>query len=1190
MHLKTLKIVGFKSFKDAINLEFSKGISAIVGPNGSGKSNITDAIKWVLGEQSIKSLRGKKMEDVIFSGTEKRPPSAYAEVVLVLDNTDGTLLDYTKYIEIGRKLYRSGESDYRINKKTCKLRDVQSIFMDTGLGKNGYSLISQGGIEKIVGSSPAELRAIFEEAVGIVSYKNKKNDAEKKLEHTTDHIDRLNDILQEIKKQMGPLRKQSEKAQIYQELYEELKILDIALFYEQTNEAMKNICDFKNELDEQVNRCEKNKQEIDEIDKKYQAITIENRMLTRLNEESQKERHAIKNKLEYFQKETIRSSSQREANRISQERLKSEAKNIESDGRKKQQLIAEQIDELEKTSEKFEVIQEKQKLKKLVLEKLLAKEKLEKNRLKQHQEKVIGNEKRKEGLIERRLQLRSDIQNVTTQLNLLEEEIKKIQKQELDSQRNYKVIESKLNDCIIKKEHLSGVQKKARIIHSETEKKQQEVVDEIQVVSNIIKINQSKVDYLKNIQEGYKDYFPAIQKIMTSEKELGDAHHQVYGPVGELFTTKKRYLRAIDVALGGKSQNIVVSNVAIASQCINLLKKERLGRATFLPLDNLRNSIIDQTTLAKIKEMDGVEGLASDLVETKSEFFKCAQNLLGRSIVTDSFKSGKDVQRELKGRFTIVTLEGEIFYPGGAILGGQNRKNKESPLSKKIEINNLLQIIEAKKDQLAKLTIELEAIQKLSCKEKEDAIFLSEKIKTIDRWQWEKEESKKNLHARIIEYKQEIERFKKEKSKLNQQKKDLLDQQLIVDLEYQQKKEALEKPNSADQLDGLRERIEKERCELQDIEMDKARIEAKINALDKQLEFFRNQEQDNKSRSDEINDKYIEYQDENEELANHEKELNTKSSLLEDKIKMFKEKSKKNQNQYTANEKVLSKLQESIKAANHTLIINNDLKNKLRNDIKTVETKIDYLEKKMFENYGMNQLMVEDAYKEYQKSDKLEDLDRSEKRQGDLKAKINQLGSININAIESYQELLIRHDYMANQLADLNLGKKELQKIISELYQAISNQFKNNFIKLQESFSRIFSTLFEGGQAYLEFTDPEGVLEGGIELVAQPPGKRLRQLSLLSGGEKSMVAIALLFSFLEINPSPFCVIDEVDAALDEHNIFRYINYLKKVSKNNQFITITHRRQTLEVCDNLYGVSMSKDGISQLVSVRLMDYA
>lgn len=671
MHLKTLKMTGFKSFKDPICLEFAKGISAIVGPNGSGKSNITDAIKWVLGEQSIKSLRGKKMEDVIFSGTERKPPSAYAEVVLVLDNRDGELSNYTNYIEIGRKLYRSGESEYTINKKICKLRDIHDIFMDTGLGKNGYSLISQGGIEKIVASSPNELRVIFEEAVGIVSYKNKKNDAEKKLEVTKDHMDRLDDILIEIKKQMAPLKKQAAKASKYFTFYEELKVVDLVLFHKQINASSKKLTSLRSDMEAQEKICQANDGLINRIDKKYQERTIENRRLLAKIEKTRSDLSERKDKFDRLQEEAFHRKSQREANRISQDRLKKEAKEIEAERLENQLKINEEVSQIKKRKEQSSFLQEVQEEKKVVVEKLLKDELRARNRLKEDREKWLTEQERKEDLIETRIVLGSEIQSILRALKQLQEDLKESRNQEVDSQKKVENLKDDVKNALKGKNHLEEEYRKRHSQQLEMTKKYQEMMEGLQAEKNAIKVSQSKLDYLQNIQASYQDYFPAIRKIMTSKKELGPAYGQVYGPVGELLTTNKRYLRAIDVALGGKSQNIVVAKVEIARQCINLLKKERLGRATFLPLDNLKTNPIDQATWRKLREIPGVEGVAADLVETKAKFLKCAQNLLGRVIVTDSFDSGKEVQQQLRGGFTIVSLAGEMFYPGGAILGGE---------------------------------------------------------------------------------------------------------------------------------------------------------------------------------------------------------------------------------------------------------------------------------------------------------------------------------------------------------------------------------------------------------------------------------------------------------------------------------------------------------------------------------------
>ncbi|MBI4856846.1 MAG: chromosome segregation protein SMC [Acetobacterium woodii] len=1190
MYLKKLRLSGFKSFADPVSLEFSEGISAIVGPNGSGKSNITDAIKWVLGEQSIKSLRGKKMEDVIFSGTEKKQASGYAEVVLMLDNKDGSLENYPQEIAISRKLFRSGESDYAINKKSCKLKEIHSIFMDTGLGKNGYSLISQGSIENILASSPTELRNIFEEAVGIVSYKTKKNEAEKKLEQTQSHLDRLRDIMTEIEKQVGPLKNQSRKAKSWITLHDELKTVDLVIFHRKMSSAVIELEDLKKQLKVQIESCEQIETTIQEKDGLYQKLTIENRELDLLADTEKKNLSVIRADFDQVQREDIRCKSQLEANEITQERLKTEQESLVT--RINATLERIRAVELEK-----EVLVENLKTQEVnnqeletSLNRLLLEEQQEKNRIKASQDAVLNHQSLCEQLEVKRLELRTSIQEAKTESSFVEKRLAETGNSQSQLEADLKHVDEETNNLKVEKQNLEDQYKRLQNQYNHDSGEHKKLQNQVHLISNNYKVNTSKVEYLKNIQKNYQDYFPTIRKLMTSEKMLGPVIHEVYGPVGELISTEAKYLQAIDIALGGKSQNIVVASVKVASDCIDLLKKERLGRATFLPLDNLKYSAIDPKTRKDLSGILGFEGIASDLVKTDVRYHAAIESLLGRIIVARDFSTGRDLQRKMLSKYTVVTLEGEIFYPGGAIVGGQTKDNRQSPLSKKIEIQNLENEMAEQQRTLIALKNQDEATQG-SLAQKVDALKeLENQYNHCKQALWEKNKITEDLSEKqqvdirtMAEHEQKL-------AVLSQRLVQLAKEFAAVEEAYNQAKEATKGQEVDDIAEEIRNQLDEVRLKISESQMIMTQIKGEIAGFDQQIVLMREQLAHQTTRKKALAEEMENYQQDSRELTGLQERLAADHERLSKAIESHRDKNKKSVELQKRNAQRLETLQEEIKIDNHQLIIDNDKKNTLSTQLSSLQLQMNHWEENMYKSYEMNYLMVEDAYQQLALNQQLDELDLSEERQRTLKDKIAALGNVNLNAIEEYEEILTRHEFMKEQMDDLKAGKSELLDIINTLYDAMTEQFKANFIKLQENFTRIFSILFEGGRAYLEFTDPTGVLEGGIELVAQPPGKRLRHISLLSGGEKSMVAIALLFSFLEINPSPFCVIDEVDAALDDHNIYRYINYLKKVSEHNQFITITHRRKTLEVCDNLYGVSMSKDGVSQLVSVRLTDYA
>ncbi|MDI3536166.1 MAG: chromosome segregation protein [Eubacteriaceae bacterium] len=1189
MFLKKLKIAGFKSFADPVSLEFSQGISAIVGPNGSGKSNITDAIKWVLGEQSIKSLRGKKMEDVIFSGTEKKPPSGYAEVVLVLDNTDEAIKGYPQEVAVSRKLFRSGDSEYAINKKNCKLKDVHHLFMDTGLGKNGYSLISQGGIESIIASSPAELRGIFEEAVGIVSYKTKKNEAEKKLDQTQQHIDRLMDIIQEIEKQMTPLKKQSEKAQIYQTLRDELKIQDLVIFYEEIKQNTENLKIADEKFREQNKKCLENETEISRVDEIYQKRTVENHQLSNELTHKRSEMAALDESKATIEREIVQLNSQLQANHKNDERLSFEKVELTDDiGKISDQIRVKETETREKNKSLESLIEAIKKLD-AELAGLLSEENLEKENIWQQQKNIVETQKSEENLVENRISLRAELQDLLAQVKFFRESLNKLNTESgdlADEQKKYSqeihALSGQLIDANKKQnEEKNGLQEN-RVRHKKC-------MDAIQALSNHLKVDSSKVEYLKNIQKNYQDYFPAIRKLMTSEKLLGSTIKNVFGPVGELIQIDVKYLQAIEVSLGAKSQNIVVSTVSTARECIDLLKRQKLGRATFLPLDNLRISSLDLSLKNQVEKTAGVEGFASDLVKTDEKFRSCIESLLGRTVVTSNFEDGKHVSQKFNGRFTVVTLDGEIFYPGGAIVGGQNKETKQSPMSKKIEIDQLESEIKKNQVQLEKYIKLEEQLKKTLNSQNLQVEKIETDIGLLKQSIWEKNKALEDINGQILEHQKNHHDLTQKESKIDIDRQRIIAELAQIEEQYEQTKKLSRKPISEEQLNTLRESIADKKSEISSLQMKETEINGEIRSDQNEIRLLQAQLDQKNLRADQIAEEIIETRAAHEELEKRLVELSLNEQRLKTQAIQQHDALVKDEEKFKDNSEQLLLLQEKVKGHNHDLIINNDEKNRLQTAMNSFEMKLAHLEEEIHKNYQMNLIMVEDSVLKFRESGVLEAYEISSKRQRALSNQIASLGNINLNALEEYQEITSRHTYLKQQIDDLQMGRKELLDIIGELYEAMTEQFKTNFIRLQENFSKIFSILFEGGRAYLEFTDPTGVLEGGIELVAQPPGKRLRHISLLSGGEKSMVAIALLFSFLEINPSPFCVIDEIDAALDDHNIYRYINYLKTLSHENQFITITHRRTTLEVCDDLYGVSMSKEGVSQLVSVRLTDY-
>ncbi|MGL4283605.1 MAG: chromosome segregation protein SMC [Eubacterium aggregans] len=1185
MYLKKLKMKGFKSFADNVEMEFSQGISAIVGPNGSGKSNITDAIRWVLGEQSTKTLRGKKMEDVIFAGTEKKAPLAYADVVLTLDNLDGAVADAGDEISVTRRLFRSGDSEYRLNQKSCKLKDIHGIFMNTGLGKNGYSLISQGGIENIINSNPSELRGIVEEAVGIVNYKTRKQEAEKKLERTQDNMDRVQDILDELANRRGPLERQAKKAREYLALQEELKIVDLFRFRERMEEIQAQLDTSQKQMTELDTEIRSIQNKIDQRDTSYQDVKAKIKQIAT-------ETGTLDQRIEEINTSLTLASGDILVGEERCRHLAENANHLKGQQKRQQQeseRLSTEAQELFAESDQatIEIKGIQQTLEGLIHKKSEAQQRAESIRLKMEQQSQMEEalSLKREKLNSALNTLKQDVRGMEAQLALRQEQCKEQMAECSSKVAEDQALGQEVAD--IDGRLTQTRQDVSRMAAEETEltKVVAGLKNQIAVMNNNLKVNTSKSDYLEKIQQNYSDYFPSIQLIMKAEDLTQDAKQQIYGPVGELITVPSQYALAIDVALGGKAQNVVVETVNTASRCIDVLKRRRAGRATFLPMDNLRYRQMEPRDRSLMDGMSGVVGIASDLVDYNPRFTPVVESLLARIIVTEDFKAALHIRKSMAG-YTIVTLEGEIFYPGGAIVGGAAKGWKQSPLFKKIEIEKLAQ----EQGQMKRERTRIEGL----CTQKKAALQshrhtmdeITGKMTVLEQAHWQKTQARTACRNRIRELERQMAALDTSlgQDQLALDEKVRIEREILGDLEALEiAVVAMEHPDDAEtvkaEIQGLSEQIAENEVALA------CRQEQK-RSVDKRIEMLESHQREVASRLVSIT----------RDLEQTILDTTSKEAFLEGRrqdlgvLDAQKQEAEEQKHRLTEQEKdynaEVEGLDHSIRDLNHDLILQKEAKSTLEIAKSKVVAELDHLEETIYSRYELNYIMAMDLLEGLN----LEALDGSTENQRALRSRLAALGQVNVGAIEEYTEVNDRYLFLKNQFDDLIEAKSELEHIIEDLYTSMEKQFALRFSELQGIFSRVFSVLFEGGRAQITYTDPEHVLESGIELVAQPPGKNLRHISLLSGGEKSMTAIAMLFSFLELSPSPFCVIDEIDAALDDHNIFRFTSYMEQVARENQFVIITHRKSTLEACDAIYGISMSKSGISKLVSVRLSDYA
>ena len=1180
MYLKRLELQGFKSFADKTVLEFMPGITSVIGPNGSGKSNISDAIRWVLGEQSMKSLRGSKSLDIIFAGTQSRKSLGFAEASLVFDNTDGSLpIEYTE-VTVTRKIYRSGETGYYINKVPCRLKDVLELFMDTGIGKDGYSIIGQGKIDEILSNKSEDRRHIFEEAAGIVKYRVRKAESEKKLEHTKLNLLRINDILAEIETNIEPLKIQTEKAKKYLNLREELKNIEIGLFLYNIEKYKKDLEDivkdeeiYKTQCNDEEGRLERIKALKEELKSEIDHITESIEEMSNLGFESKKE-------IEMLNSDINVSNTRIENNKQNKERFEKEIEELtarikELEEEKKQK--EEKKENLKQNREKFaNELEEKEKELAEITKKLSSKE-LE---MEEHKKTVEENTDKKYELQASISEQDSNYQNAEKRQAQIKNEMTS-HISELDNTRMKKEeiakefyeIESKRNKILTDLEEVNKEKQEA-------DRKIKDFDSKINMLSGEKRIKESKLKFLietEKEKEGYIKSVKALLKDCETTKELGKGMH---GVLANIIEVPEEYQTAIEMCLGSSLQNIVTENEETAKKLIEHLRKNNLGRASFLPITSVKGKKLD-----KIKGKNtGVIGIASDLIKYSKKYENIIQNLLGRTVIVQDMETAIRVAKDNGYSFRIITVEGDIINPSGAMTGGSVAKKTVNILGRGREIEKLQKEIKKLEEQIQKLEKEKEnyqesiehVLEKASSfekelqeieityatgKEKMNSIEenitrletrlskLKEESKKIEEQKQESKNNKVELQEKIQAINEENERLKKIITEFVELNKD--NQKYVDDLNFDitnLKISVSSFDESESSIEELQERIDSEiestnksienkKTQIEQIIQDNFNLEKAIEEIKAKIEKIKEEVKNSGSKIEELKEKRIQ---KNEKLAEQEEEINNKLKIIEDlKSQMVKVDVKK------------TKLEEDING-----IIN-----------------------KMWEEYELTPNNVVD----YRKP---ENVQLTREKVKDLRNEIKELGSVNVDSIEEYKNLKDRYDFMCEQRVDLESTMAKLRKIISDMTSIMKEQFKEKFEMINKNFAEVFKELFGGGTASLRLEDKDNILECGIEITVQPPGKKLQNMMLLSGGEKAFTAIALLFAILKINPAPFCVLDEIEAALDDVNVYRYAEYLKKFSKNTQFLVITHRKGTMEAADTVYGITMEENGISKLLSMKL----
>ena len=1181
MYLKSIEIQGFKSFANKIKLEFHNGFTAIVGPNGSGKSNVADAVRWVLGEQRVKQLRGGSMQDVIFAGTELRKPLSSAYVAITFDNSDHKLpVDYQE-VTVARRLYRSGESEYLLNNVQVRLRDVQELFYDTGIGKEGYSIIGQGQIEKILSDKPEDRRELFDEAAGIVKFKRRKELSVKKLENEKSNLIRVNDILTELERQVGPLEKQSEKAQIYLKAHEELKNLDVNLFLMQNGETMSQLEDLKEKLGIAQDDLNRTSEEYEETKNSYEQLGGELEELDQTIENARNEiarSNVVSNQLETQVKvaeESIRSMSGNAEHFHTRE----ESVRGEIDEKQKERAriaegksgIDEEMSALDRNRKaaqtELEELQEEQRQqsdaideKRSALMDTIANRGTIKAKLAAMTTRREQIEVRKSELTSRLVRASSDEAEHDRELERLRSVFEKVAGEAADLGDRQKVLEQKIAE---KKSELSAADERLR--STEVEYHQEK----------------SKLDALANLTERYEGFGGSVKRVM----EQKDREPGLIGVVADLVKTEPKYETAIETALGGSIQNIVTNDEATAKRMIGLLKGEKAGRATFLPLTAIRNSQ-GFNMMGALKER-GVVGLADTLVHTAPEYRDVARSLLGRVLVVDQYDHAVEISRKYQQKIRMVTLEGEMFMPGGAISGGMFRSSSNL-LGRRREITELEKRTKELKASMEKLE---ESIS--SCKEErnrmraeQETIRVQLQAKFI-----EQNTARMNINAEEERKKESAEGYdalREENASIEEKKHDLdLEEAAIRDeLANSEKLEAENNASVEEMTKKLAElrlhedekqavvqkwdvEIQKKRQKQEFEEQELARVDSELNRLSMELnEILESIRQGTVA----IEDKKKNIETLKETIESARANLEEKQSLLEESQKKKAELSGKQKESLNAREA----LSEEKTRLDKEVFRLGELKKKSE---EAIERQISYL---------WNEYELTPSQAAEMRNEDMTDLPGMRSRAEELKKQIRSLGNVNVNAIQEYQEVKERYTFLKNQHDDLIAAAQSLEKIIGELDVQMRRQFKTQFARIQTEFDKVFKQLFGGGSGKLELMEDADILEAGVRVIAQPPGKKLVNMMQMSGGEKSLTAISLLFAIQNLKPSPFCLLDEIEAALDENNVVRYADYLRKLTDNTQFIVITHRRGTMDRADRLYGITMQEKGVSTLVSVSLID--
>lgn len=1178
MQLKTLKVKGFKSFADPTIIEFNKGVTAVVGPNGSGKSNVIEAIRWVMGEQSAKSLRGGRMNDVIFSGTSKRKPMNIAEVTLILDNSTGFLpIDFDE-VSISRRLNRNGDSDYFINKQACRLKDIVELFMDSGLGKESFSIISQGQVEAIFNSKPEDRRAIFEEAAGVFKYKMQKQEAGRKLENTQGNLDRVQDILYELEAQVEPLKEQAERANRYVKLKEDLTDTDVGL-------SVMKINQYSNDLKETTTILQKLGKQIDELN---QTVDQESDEETALKEKSQ----ALINQREDLQNQILELVQSIERTESSLAIRHEKAKHKEEFLSSKRQSIDEQTERLNSLNVQIAEKQEAVKTLKETVSSIKTELTDKKERLGYLQEgtderieelradyiewmqskATLNNEEQslKQRTHKDDVQLERLKQKQTELKEQLNEETKELEEKQAELESVSQELESLLSD------YQSIAQKKQAFDQTFQQKQQN-----LQQLKNNYERSKARYSSLKQMQDNYAGYFAGVKEIMQNKQQLNG----IVGTVADLIKIPTEYLEAIDTVLGSNSQFIVVEDERSGREAIQYLKKNRSGRATFLPLTTIKPRYVQPQTLRTAEAQPGFIGVASELIEFNQNVSNIIENLLGHTLVAEDLNSANQIARSIGFRHRVVSLDGNVMNAGGSMTGGGSRSNNAHIFTQKEELEQLEKTI---KELTKRVQVDEQALED-SVNEQSGLSERIEEIKTAGENKRYIENDLKNevnyLNDSIDQLSKQLKANNFEFNEMNREHENAAERLNILAEEKAEVIQKIESINSemADLTEAKKDSSNKQEELLDQIEEITGRLAESREQLvsnETTLSNLTDQYDSGQAQLSRLKTDIETYQ--SEEQLGSEEELTEQLNQMNETYDSLKLEDQTLRDEVNAVSNTLTELEQTMKNHQRKLQKLQSEQNKAEVKQSKLEVNLDYQLDYLVEEYNV-------SYEEAVKLPPLDDsFNEASTKVKYLKNAIKQLGPVNLNAIEEYEQVSERYEFLMKQQNDLLDAKHQLHTTMDEMDNEVKTRFKESFEKIKAQFSKVFPQMFGGGKAELRLTDPDDLLTSGVEIVAQPPGKRLSSLSLLSGGERALTAISLLFSIIQVSPIPFCILDEAEAALDESNVARFGHYLQNFETDTQFIVITHRKGTMAQADSLYGITMQEKGVSKLVSVRFED--